>query len=95
MADDGRIFVPALRIDSRPFPIAQTEANICCGAGKVYNDTVLILDSDGNKLDEIPMLEALFESGWGGLFTRPDSAVHTADLVTDDPLHLNDVRIAG
>jgi hypothetical protein len=61
----------------------------------VYSDVILILDPDGNVLDEISMLDAIFDSGWAGLITRPDAATRSADLLTDDPLHLNDVRIAG
>lgn len=94
MADDGRIFVPALRVEDSPIRIGQTEASISSDTGKVYHDVILILDADGNTLDEIPMLDAFFASGLAGCSTRPDSAVHLADLLTDDPLHLNDVRIA-
>ena len=93
VAEDGRIFVPALRVIDSPIPIAKTEARITSDTGKIYSDVVLILDPDGNVLDEIPMLDALFESGWEGLFTRADSATHSGDFATDDPLHLNDVRL--
>lgn len=95
VADDGRIFVPALRIVNSPIPIATTEANITSDGGKIYSDVVLILDPDGNVLDEISMLDALFDSGWAGLLTRADSATRSADFSTDDPLHLNDVQLVG
>jgi hypothetical protein len=92
---DGRIFVPAVRIVDAPIPIGQTEACITSDGGKVYSDVILILDANGHELDEISMLDALFASGWSGLFTRPDSAAHSADLLTDDPLHLNDIQLVS
>ncbi len=93
VADDGRIFVPALRVVDSPIPIGTTEASITSEGGKIYSDVVLILDPDGNTLDEIPILDALFDSGWPGLFTRANSATRSADFATDDPLHLNDVQL--
>lgn len=95
VAPDGRIFVPALRVAESPIPIAGTEASITSEDGKIYSDLILVLDASGNVLDEIPMLDALFASGWGGLLTRPNSPFRSADLPTNDPLHLNDVELVG
>ena len=95
VAPDGRIFVPSLRVVGSPVPIAGTEASIISEDGKIYSDLILVLDADGNVLDEISMLDALFGSGWGGLLTRPDSPFGSADLLTNDPLHLNDAQLVG
>lgn len=91
VAEDGRIFTPALRVVDSPLPIGDTAASINSDTGKIYSDVVLILDENGNVLDEIPMLDAVFASGWAGLLMRGDGQV----VNTDDPLHLNDVQLVG
>ncbi len=58
VADDGRIFVPALRPLDSPIPIGQTRASIVSDTGRAYDDVILVLDADGNVLDEISMLSA-------------------------------------
>lgn len=95
VAPDGRIFVPSLRVVESPIPIAGTEASITCEDGKIYSDRILILDADGNVLDEISMLDALFESGWGGLLANLNSPFQNADLASGDPLHLNHAELIG
>ncbi len=95
VASDGRIFVPSMRVVDSPVPIAGTEASIVSDSGKIYSDLILVLDANGNVLDEISMLDALFASGWEGLLTRPESPFRAASLLTDDPLHLNDAQLVG
>ena len=91
VAPDGRIFVPAVRVVDAPIPIGHTSRDIVSESGKIYADLVLVLDQDGNVLQEISLLDALFASGQEGLLLRPDSEV----LAADDPLHSNDARLVG
>jgi hypothetical protein len=86
VADDGRIFVPALRIVDSPMPIGRTGRVIDSDSGKIYNDLILVLDPEGNVLNEISMIEALVDSGWVGLVARSSG---------EDPLHLNSVQVAS
>lgn len=95
VASDGRIFVPGMRVVDSPIPIAGSKAKIDSSSGKIYSDLVLILDPDGNVLDEISMLDAIFESGWGGLLTSPNEPCRSPGLYTDDPLHLNQAQLVG
>jgi len=91
VAEDGRIYVGALRIAESPVPLGETAGRIVSDDGKVSDDTVMILDADGNVLTEISMLQALLNSGWVGLFQgATDSNI---DAFTRDPTHLNDIRL--
>lgn len=91
VAEDGRIFVPALEIVDSPVRIGQTAAHIESESGKIYNDVILILSPDGSLLRRIPMLEALVASGWNGHLIRANDL----RVVSEDPLHLNDVQRLG
>jgi hypothetical protein len=88
VAEDGRIFVPALRVVDSPVAIGRTREHIYSENGKIYNDLIVVLDADGAVLDEISMLDALVESGRVGLVARPGNN-------RPDPLHLNSVQVAG
>lgn len=91
VAEDGRIFVPALEVVDSPIRIGETAALIESDSGRIYHDVILILDADGSELDRISVQQALTDSGWPGHLIRFNASVVT----TDDPLHLNDVRRFG
>lgn len=89
VAEDGRIFVPSLEVENAAVRIADTESWLESPTGTIYRDVILVLNADGEELDRIPMLEALFDSGWHGQLIRGNAS----RVFTDDPLHLNDVRL--
>ena len=89
VAEDGRIFVPALHVSEPPIALGKTAAHISKKDRKILDDMVRILDPDGNVLEEISMLEALFDSGLEGLLQKKEEN----NVKTDDPTHLNDVRL--
>ena len=93
VADDGRIFVPAIRIIDAPIPIGKTKGQLRSQSETFKADVIMVLDADGNVLDEISMLDALFDSGYAGLFQ--DFAKRSTDVTGEDPLHMNDVRLVG
>ena len=93
MTEDGRIYVPSVRVVESPVPIGSTGAKIASREEKILSDTVHVLDPDGNTLEEIAILDALVESGWVGLFAGAHEMNGSA--VTDDPTHLNDVRVVS
>lgn len=87
---DGRIAVPGLKIVDSPVAFADSQVRIVSDKTKVLEDTILILDSEGNLLEEISMLDALAESGYVGLFQGATDLEVNAN--SWDPIHLNDVR---
>lgn len=91
VADDGTIFVPSLDIVDAPVMIGNTDAKIVSESGKVYKDCIRMLDPDGNELGRIPILDALFNSGFNGHLIRENASV----VSTEDPTHLNDVQLIG
>jgi hypothetical protein len=99
VAPDGRIYAPALRPVDSPVAIGDTRFSVSSPDGKVLQDVVMILDADGNVLDEIPVLDALIKSGWMGLLQtqagmtgqKPDDEHFV--LATSDPTHLNAVEV--
>lgn len=91
IADDGRIYIGSMKMADSPVRIGDTWSHIVAKDGKVSDDTIMILDADGNLLEEFSVLESLVESGWVGLFH--DSTEDSIDALTRDPTHLNDVRV--
>ncbi len=89
--DDGQIFVPAINIIDAPVSIGKTSGTLHSTTPTFKADVVLTLDQDGNVLNEISMLDALFDSGYHGLFQ--DFAKRSTDVTGEDPLHLNDVKL--
>jgi hypothetical protein len=91
VADDGRIYVAAMQIVDSPKRIGDTAAQIVSDDNKLCVDVMMILDPQGNVLDEIPLLDTLVEAGWLGVFQG--STHRNIHASTPDPLHLNDVRL--
>jgi len=93
VASDGKIYVPSMKIREGAYRINESAAAITPEAGKFMDDTILILNADGTTVDEISMLEALSDSGYVGLYQGATGVSTATD--TQDPLHLNDVRVVG
>lgn len=96
VGSDGKIYVPSLRVVDSPLLIPGTAASISTASQKLLSDSIMILNPDGSVVDEIPMLEALANSGWIGLWQgAPQIGDGTPEINvdSDDPTHLNDVRI--
>lgn len=87
--NEASIVTPALEVLAAPVRVGETAAVIESESGRVYHDLVVTLDSDGNELNRISIKDALFESGWTGHLIRENAA----KVVSEDPLHLNDVRV--
>jgi hypothetical protein len=97
VAPDGRIFCPSMRLVDSPYTHPATRTTIASPDGKVMYDVVMTLDAAGNVLDEIPVLDALIESGWTGLLRNyaesPKQEAEQLHMTSRDPTHLNDVRL--
>ena len=93
VAEDGRIYTATMRIVESPLQLGNSQAAIISDDGKITDDVILILDAEGNVLEEISLLQAFVDSGWIGLFQgATDDNIHAH---TGDPTHLNDVRVVS
>ena len=91
VAEDGRIYAAAMRIVESPVQLGNSQATIISDDGKITDDVILILDQQGQVIEEISLLRAIIDSGWIGLFQgATDDNIHA---LTGDPTHLNDVRV--
>ncbi len=97
VADDGRIYALKSRVIDSPRPVGETRFSLSSGAAKILDDAVVILDADGNVLEEIPLLDALVQSGWQGLLAaRAGSdwdSQETCVIMDQDPTHLNGIQL--
>jgi hypothetical protein len=96
VAGDGRIYALKSRVVDSPRAVGDTRFALSSGAAKILEDAILILDADGNVLDEIPLLDALIDSGWQGLLAaRAGSdwdSQETCTIMDQDPTHLNGIQ---
>ncbi|MGQ0634386.1 MAG: arylsulfotransferase family protein [Planctomycetaceae bacterium] len=97
VGEDGRIYIPAQHTEPGPYAIGKSASKLIPREARLLLDTVMVLDPDGNVLEDISVIDSLIDSGWVGLFqgaamreTRGDTCL---DVDTWDPLHLNDVRL--
>ena len=99
VADDGRIYALKSRVVDSPRPVGETRFSLSSGAAKILDDAVVILDADGNVLEEIPLLDALVQSGWQGLLAaRAGSdwdSQETCVIMDQDPTHLNGIQLVN
>jgi hypothetical protein len=97
VAADGRIYALTMRAVDSPQAVGRTRYSIASGDGKILQEAVMILDADGNVLDEIPILEAVIESGWSGLLATAGVTEARDDdhyvISGGDPTHANDVQL--
>ena len=85
VGSEGRIYTPAHKIiDSSVLKLADTNQQTQCEDSRFYDDVIYVLDQDGVVIDEISILQSLFESGYAGLVRLTEDPC--------DPIHLNDVR---
>jgi hypothetical protein len=93
--DEGFIYLTAFRKVQLPYRLPNTNLQINCPKGGLYEDTILILDPDGNTVDEISIFESLVESGYGGAIFQHRHPDFPLPLTANDcdPTHLNDVRV--
>lgn len=89
--DTGNIYVPGLIKASPEVPLEERNKTLVCDKGNFYYDSILVLDSAGNKIREIDMLNVLLESDLAGLISNDHYNQET--LQTCDPTHLNDVQV--
>jgi len=97
VADDGRIYALKSRVVDSPRPVGDTRFSLSSGAAKILDDAVVILDADGNVLEEIPLLDALVQSGWQGLLAARAGSdwdgQETCVIMDQDPTHLNGIQL--
>lgn len=93
VADDGRIFIPALRTVDCPYVVGESGVKLISEQGQLFEDLILELNADGEVHDKWSMLEALADSGYLGLFQASSGTSTVGD--TPDPTHLNDIRLVG
>jgi hypothetical protein len=84
---DGRTYVPALRLIDSPVRIGETAEDIVCEGGKIYEEVVRVLSTDGEPVREYSIMQSLAESDYAGLLYGD------GDLC--DPIHLNSVALAS
>jgi catechol 2,3-dioxygenase-like lactoylglutathione lyase family enzyme len=84
VAPDGRIYTPASKLYDSPLPVGDTRRSVRCPNEGIYSDVVLVLDPDGETIEEIDLFNLLIEHDFAGVLE--------IDLRTCDPIHLNDVE---
>ncbi len=95
VGSDGQIYAPALRVVDSPIRLPGVAPAIASPTGKILNDAIAVLDARGKLIKEIDLLRSLVDSGYVGLFHGliSQGANPLAEAITEDPLHLNDVRV--
>jgi hypothetical protein len=84
--DNGLIYLAAHRLIDSPLDLGTADlGQITCEENKIYEDFIVILDPDGEVVEEFSLLSAFLDSGYAGMLERTRGEC--------DPLHLNDVRV--
>ena len=91
----GLIYVPVFSELKTPVQLGDSNLQIECPGGSLYEDEIAILDPDGNEVKRISILDSLVRSNLTGLVFR---AVHSdrplpLTFTECDPTHLNDIQI--
>jgi hypothetical protein len=92
---EGHIYVPSFAPVTTPYLLGDTNLSINCEGGVLQQDVILVLDSNGNEIERISLLDTIVESGYAGIVFQ---AVHSdrglpLAYVECDPTHLNDVQL--
>lgn len=90
---DQKIITPALRIREVPLPIGLTPGRLWGKDGKILEDLIVVMNLDGEVLEEASMMESLHDSGLIGLYQHVTG--DSLDIHSGDPLHLNYIQRAG
>jgi hypothetical protein len=93
--EEGLIYVSAFREVEVPYPLGDSHLQMSCDSGVLYEDVVLVLDANGNELEEISVFESFVRSGYSGAIFEHKHPDWTLPLIDSecDPTHLNDVRV--
>ncbi|MEJ2138035.1 MAG: arylsulfotransferase family protein [Gammaproteobacteria bacterium] len=92
---DGRIYVPVFSALKAPVQIGDSNLQIDCPGGTLYEDAIAILDPDGHEINRISILDSLARSDLKGIVFQ---AIHSdrplpLNYTECDPTHLNDVQV--
>ena len=93
--DTGQIYAAAFRAVELPYQVGETNLQIDCPNGGMYEDVILVLDADGNTIEEISLLEAFINSAYSGVVFQHRYPDRQLPLTANDcdPLHLNDIQV--
>jgi hypothetical protein len=91
VAPNGDIYVPNTLVGTSPMQIPEHRKTIVCSDERFPYDSIVVLDSDGNRKKEIDLFAAFVNSGLAGVFNSITSDLE--EIHTCDPMHLNDIRI--
>ena len=81
--DQGLIYTVAHRLRDSPIELGDTDRYLNCEDGQIYEDFVVVLDSDGNVVEEFSLLDAYVKSGYAGLLGAPGaSAIHSTSMTS-------------
>ena len=92
---DGRIYVPVFNALPSPVQLGDTNLQLDCEGGTLYEDAIAVLDPDGNEIKRISIIDSLVRSDLKGIVFQ---AIHSdrplpLSYSECDPTHLNDVRV--
>jgi hypothetical protein len=94
VAPDGLIYTPANKLFDNPVPLGHTRLSLECNEGKLYSDVILVLNPNGETIEEIDLLDLLVRQDFVGLLDRRRAGIHASQqhLRACDPIHLNYVE---
>lgn len=97
--DSDRIYVPGFRPMELPYALGDTQLKLDCPQMQVQEEVILVLDQQGQTIEEISVMDSLVRSGYSGLLFESNDALTSSGTterdnvsVACDILHLNDVR---
>lgn len=93
--EEGFIYVPVFTALESPVQLGDSNLQIACPGGSLYEDAIAILDPDGNEIKRISILESLVRSDLTGLVFQAVHSDRPLPLTYSecDPTHLNDVQV--
>ena len=67
VAPDGLIYTPAHRMLDSPLPLGDTRLSIECERGRFFSDVIVVLDPNGEVVEEINLVDLLVDQEFRGL----------------------------